>query len=61
LRPGHCPIEERGFFEIADAVGVEGDGVVAEEHFAGDFDVDGVGVVEECGGEEGEAGVEEQP
>jgi hypothetical protein len=34
---------------------------VAEEHFAGDFGVDGVGVVEEWRGEEGEAGVEGEP
>ena len=58
---GHGPVEERGFFEVADAVGVEGDPVVAEEHLAGDFGVDGVGVVEQRGGEEGEAGVEEEP
>ena len=58
---GHGPVEERGFFEVADAVGVEGDPVVAEEHLAGDFGVDGVGVVEEWRGEEGEAGVEEEP
>ena len=56
---GHAPVEEGGFFEVADAVGVEGDPVVAEEHLAGDFGVDGVGVVEEWGGDEGEAGVEE--
>jgi len=34
---------------------------VAEEHLAGDFGVDGVGVVEERRGDEGEAGVEEKP
>ena len=58
---GHGPVEEWGFFEVADAVGVEGDPVVAEKHLAGDFGVDGVGVVEERRGEEGEAGVEGQP
>ncbi len=58
---GHGPVEEWGFFEVANAVGVEGDPVVAEEHFAGDFGVDGVGVVEEGWGEEGEAGVECEP
>jgi hypothetical protein len=58
---GHGPVEERGFFEIADAVGVEGDPVVAEEHLAGDFGVDAVGVIEERRGEEGEAGVEKEP
>ena len=58
---GHGPVEERRFFEIADAIGVEGDPIVAEEHFAGDFGVDGVGVVEEWRGEESEARVEEKP
>ena len=58
---GHGPVEERGLFEVADAVGVEGDPVVAEEHLAGDLGVDGVGVVEEWRGEESEAGVEEEP
>jgi hypothetical protein len=42
---GHGPVEEWGLLEVADAVGVEGDVVVAEEHLAGDFGVDGVGVV----------------
>ena len=46
---GHGPVEEGGLLEVADAVGVEGDPVVAEEHLAGDFGVDGVGVVEERG------------
>jgi hypothetical protein len=58
---GHRPIKQRGFFEVANAVGIEGDIVVAEEHLAGDFGVDGVGVVEERGSEEGEAGVEREP
>jgi len=34
---------------------------VAEEHLAGDFGVDGVGVVEQWGSDEGEAGIEEEP
>jgi hypothetical protein len=58
---GDAPVEEWGLFEVADAVGVEGDPVVAEEHLAGDLGVDGVGVVEEWRGEEGEAGIEEKP
>ncbi len=58
---GHGPVEERGFFEVADAVGVEGDPVVAEEHLAGDLGVDGVCVVEEGWGEEGVGGVEGEP
>ena len=58
---GHEPVEEGGLFEVADAVGVERDGIVAEKHFAGDFNVDRVGVVEERGAEQGEAGVEEEP
>jgi len=58
---GHRPVEKRGFFQVADAVGVEGDVVVAEEHLAGDFDVDGVGVVQQGGGKEGETGVKGEP
>jgi len=54
---GHRPVEKWGFFQVADAVRVEGDVVVAEKHLAGDFDVDGVGVVEEGGSEKGETGV----
>ena len=34
---------------------------MAEEHLAGDLGVDGVGVVEQRGGEEGEGGIEEEP
>ena len=34
---------------------------MAEKHLAGDFGVDGVGVVEERGSDEGEACVEEKP
>ena len=58
---GYRPVEERSFFEVTDAVGVEGDPVVAKEHFAGDLGMDGVGVVKEWWGEEGEAGIEEEP
>ena len=57
---GDAPVKERGLFEVADAVGVEGDPVVAEEHLAGDFGVDGVGVVEEWRSDEGEAGIEDE-
>ena len=58
---GHGPVEKRGFLEIADAVGVEGDVVVSEEHLASDFGVDRVGVVEQSGCEESEAGIEGDP
>ena len=58
---GHEPVEEWGFFEVADAVRVEGNGVVAEEQLSRDFDVDTVGVVQERGAKEGEAGVEDEP
>ena len=60
-RGGHGPVEERCLLEVADAVGVEGDVVMAEEHLAGDFGVDAVGVVEERGAHEGEGGVEGDP
>ena len=49
---GGEPIHEGGLVEEADAVDVRGDVVVAVEHFAGYFDVDGVDVVEEGWGEE---------
>ena len=58
---GDGPVEERGLFEVAYAVGVEGDPVVAEEDLAGDLGVDGVGVVEQWRGDEGDGGVEEEP
>ena len=58
---GHGPVEEGGFLEVADAVGVEGDPVVAEEHLAADLGVDRVGVVEQGRGGEGEGRVEEEP
>ena len=58
---GHRPVEERGFLEVADSVGVERRPVVAQEHLAGDLGVDGVGVVEQWWREQGEAGVEEEP
>ncbi len=57
----HAPVEERGLLEVADTVGVERGPVVAEEHLAGDFGVDGVGVVEQRRSEQGEAGVEGEP
>ena len=50
---GHGPVVEGCFFEVADAVGVEGDPVVAEEHLASDLRVDRIGVVEEGRGDEG--------
>ena len=58
---GHRPVDQRSLLQVADAVGVERDVVVAEQHLASDFGVDGVGVVEEWGREEGEAGVEDDP
>ncbi len=58
---GHEPVEEGGFFEVADSVGGEGDEVVGEDHLAGGFGVDGVGVVEERGEKEGEGGIEQEP
>ena len=56
---GHCPVWDRSFFEIADAVFVERDPVVKGEHFAAGFGVGAVGVVEErwmeeTGDEDGE-------
>ena len=49
---GGKPVQQGGLVEEADAIDVRGDVVVAEEHGAGDLDVDGVDVVEQAGGEE---------
>ena len=49
---GDEPVGERGFFEVADAVDVEGDEVAGEGHVAGGAGVGGVGVVEQRRGEE---------
>ncbi len=58
---GHAPVEQRRFFEVADAVRVERDPVAADEHLAGDLGVDRVGVVEQRRRQQREAGVEEEP
>ena len=57
----HRPIEQRRLLQVADAVGVERDIVVAEEHLACDFDVHGVGVIQQRGREKREAGVKREP
>ena len=57
----HEPVQEWSFLQVADAVRVQRDRVVPEEHLAGDFDVDAVGVVEERGADKGEGGVENEP
>jgi len=44
---GNEPVGERGFFEVSDAVDVEGDEVAGEGHVAGGAGVGGVGVVEQ--------------
>ena len=50
---GGDPVGEWGFFEVADAVDVEGDEVSGVEHGLGGLGVGGVGVVEEWRGGEG--------
>ncbi len=59
---GACchPVHQGRLVKEADAVDVGSDVVVAEHHLAGDFDVDGVDVVEEAGGEEA-ADLEDEP
>lgn len=47
------PIRQGSFFEVADAVDVEGDPVAGEGHGAGGVGVGAVGVVEQGRGEEG--------
>ena len=50
---GGDPVGERGLFEVADAVHVEGDPVAGGEHGLGGLGVGGVCVVEEGRGGEG--------
>ena len=57
---GGKPVHEGGLVEEADAVDVRGDVVVAVEHLACDFEVDGVYVIEEAGGEDA-AQLEDEP
>ncbi len=47
------PVRERGFFEVADAVDLEGNEVAGEGHVAGGAGVGAVGVVEQRRSEEG--------
>ena len=56
---GH-PVHEGGLVEETDAVDVGGDVVVTLHHLAGDFDVDGVDIVEEARREEA-ADLEDEP
>ena len=57
---GGEPVHQRRLVEEADAVDVGRDEVVAQEHLAGDLEVDGVDVVEQAGSEEA-ADVEDEP
>src|SRR5581483_5296745 len=57
---GGEPVHEGRLVEEADAVDEGRDEILAEEHLAGDFDVDGVDVVEQAGGEDA-AEVEDEP
>jgi hypothetical protein len=41
------PVGERGFFEVADAIDVQGDEVAGEGHVAGGVGVGGIGIVEQ--------------
>ena len=50
---GDDPVGQRRFFEIADAVDVEGDPVAAGGDVLGGLGVGGVGVVEQRGRKEG--------
>lgn len=53
IADGDEPVGERRFFEIADAVDVEGDPIAGEGHVTGGAGVRGVGVIEQRRGEEG--------
>ncbi len=45
VRSGDQPVHDRRFFQVADAVDVEGDEVVAGKHLAGSFGVRGVHII----------------
>ncbi len=44
---GHAPVEQRRFFQVSQAVDVEGGPVVAEHHLARGLGVHGIGIVEQ--------------
>lgn len=57
---GHAPVRERSFFEVADAVFVKSDPVMAEENVAAGVGVGGVHIVLQGRGEESGT-VDEEP
>ena len=58
---GHAPVHERSLFEIADAIGVEGNPVMARDHFPRNFGMHGVGIIQQRRTEKRKACVEQQP
>ncbi len=52
---GHDPVQEGCLFQVADAICVESDPIVAEHDFAGRFGMNGVGIIEERGPKKGGA------
>ena len=57
---GGEPVHQGRLVEEANAIDGRGDEVVADQHLAGDFEVDGVDVVEQAGSEEA-ADVQDEP
>jgi hypothetical protein len=52
---GYGPVQEGRLFQVADAIYVESDPIVAEHDFAGRFGMNGVSVIEERGPKKGGA------
>ena len=57
----HAPVHERSLFEIPDAIGVEGNPVLARDHFPGNLGVHRVGIIQQRRAEERKACVEQEP
>ncbi len=57
----HAPVHEWGLFEIADAIGVEGNPVMARDHFPRNLGMHRVGIIQQRRAEERKACVEQEP
>src|ERR1700733_6645140 len=58
---GHAPVHERSFFEVADAVGVEGNPIVLRDHFSRNFGMHRVSIIQQRWTKKRKACVEQQP
>ncbi len=51
----HAPVHERSFFQVADAIRVEGNPVMARDHFPRNFGMHRVGIIQQRRTEERES------